>query len=190
MSKLKEFITNELIDQIIEAALALLAIGFGINYFLYADAWMGAVASYAGSMGSSIAAQEANLMFKTVSNTFPFNYLTQTSFNHVILAGMVLFVIGTIIKVLTTPSRAELTIDFGKILIVPGIIGVISLVGIQLLTTRSINSLFIGTTLRTAETAVDQANAGLLVWNMMGSLFLMGIMMLFFGHQAKRKGRE
>ena len=133
-------------------------------------------------MGSSIAAQEANLMFKTVANTFPFNYLTQTSFNHVILAGLAMFVIGVIIKVLTTPSRAELTKDFGKILIVPGIIGVISIVGIQLLTTRSINSLFLDATLRTAETTVNQANAGLLVWNMMGSLFLMGILMLFFGY--------
>lgn len=182
MGKFKEFIANEFIDQILEAALALITISFGVNYFLLADSWLGAVGTYAAKSGTVIAGQEANLMFNTIGETFPFNYLTVTTVNNVFLIGVVLLVIGFIIKVITTNSRAELVKDFGKILIVPGVIGLISVTAIQLMTTSSITNLFGRATLRTAESTVANTQTGLLVWNMMGLLFLAGILMLFIGY--------
>ncbi|MFC1754946.1 hypothetical protein ACFL96_16405 [Thermoproteota archaeon] len=182
MGKIKNFFTNELIDQVLEAALALLAVGFGINYFLLADSWIDAVGAYAKSSGTAIASQEIGLMSKTISATFPFNYLTQTTFQHVFVIGLVMFMIGVVIKVITTESRAELVKDFGKIFIIPGVIGLISIIGVQLASASKLTSLFGSATLRTAESAVAQTHTGIFVWNMMGILFLIGILMLFFGY--------
>ena len=182
MGKIKEFLTHELIDQVLEAALALLAVGFGINYFLLADSWVDAVGTYAKSSGTSIASQEISLMSSTIADTFPFNYLTQTTFSHVFIAGLLMFMIGVVIKVLTTDSRAELVKDFGKIFIIPGVVGLVSIIAVQLTTASSLTSLFAKATLRTAETAVSQTHTGMFVWNMMGILFMIGILMLFFGY--------
>jgi len=183
MGKVKDFLANELIDQVLEAAIALIAISFGINYFLLADYWIdatGALAKNAGLVGSS--SSEIGMMIDTIASTFPFNYISGTGLTNVFIAGTVMITIGLMIKILTTDSRAELVKDFGKILIIPGIIGVVSLIFIQFITANSINNLFNEATLRMTENIVGRVSPGIFVWNMMGMLFLLGLFLLFLGY--------
>lgn len=193
MGKIKEFFVNELIDQILEAAIAMIAIGFGVNYFLLADYWFNAtevIAKKAGLVASSNS--EIGLMMNAIANTFPFNYLVGTNLTHVFIAGIIMIIIGLFIKIITTESRAELVKDFGKILVIPGIIGVVSLIFIQLITSNSVNNLLSQASLRMTENLIVRADPGILVWNMMGMLFMLGLFLLFLGyilrHTIKRIG--
>jgi membrane protein DedA with SNARE-associated domain len=70
----------------------------------------------------------------------PFGFIAANMLG-TLLTGMFLAFIGFAAKIITIKSRDEFIKDLGKIILMPGVIGVIGIIIIQLLTVNSINDL-------------------------------------------------
>lgn len=176
--KLKEGILSESINQVLDAALTLFFLGIGINYFLFGQSWQKAIGMLAKNAGLGATSQsEINLIFSTVANTFPFNYITQRSFTSIILVGAVLTILCIVLKLLTVRSRAQLAKDFGQTLFIPGIAGLLAMGMIQYMTASSLNNVAKAQTL-----SLVSQSSNLFIWSAMGSLIIIGLAFLFIGY--------
>ncbi len=190
---LTEFLGGELIDEIMEAGLAILLVMSGITYFNIKDKWVEAMRILGQNVGLSSSESEVSLMVSTISNTFPFSFIQQHQ-SWAVIIGVTLCLIGIVIKIMTLSSKEEFIKDMGKIILVPGIVGVVAVVFIQILTVNSLNDLLVKAKLVSTQLAFNQASSGVLLWNMMGLLFLIGFFSLIFGsmiyYVTKSLGRK
>ena len=177
---LTEKIGEEMVDNILEAGLALLLVIGGVSYFSLDNKWSEALSLIADKAGLIAAKSEITLMINTVMNTFPFNFI-QTHQTSGLIIGVTLCVIGAVAKILTLKSKEEFIKDLGKILLIPGVIGVLSIIIIQLLTVSSINDLLVRSSIATTQLTLSKMDPGMMIWNMMGLLFMIGIFSLIFG---------
>ncbi|MBD3313239.1 hypothetical protein GF345_02255 [Candidatus Woesearchaeota archaeon] len=188
-----EFLGGELVDEILEAGLALLLVMSGITYFNIKDKWVDAMQLIGQRVGLSSSESEISLMINTVTNTFPFNFIQQHQ-TWALVIGITLCIVGIVIKILTLKSKEEFIKDLGKIILVPGIIGVVAVVFIQIMTVNSLNDLLVGAQLVSTQLAFNQASSGIMLWNMMGLMFLIGFFGVIFGSMiyyiTKSMGRK
>lgn len=175
-----EKIGEELVDNTIEAGLALLLVVGGFSYFNLSNKWMEALGLVAEKVGLSGSEAEVSLIVKTISNTFPFNFI-QSHTTWAVAIGILLCIIGIVIKIITLKSKEEFIKDLGEIILVPGIIGIISVVFIQIMTVNSLNELLMKAQLVSTQLAFSKTTSGIMLWNMMGILFLTGFFSLVFG---------
>lgn len=188
-----EFLGGELIDEILEAGLALLLVMSGISYFNLESNWVDAMRLVGEKVGLSSSESEISVMINTISNTFPFSFIQQHQ-TWALVIGISLCVLGIIIKILTLKSKEEFIKDMGKVILVPGIIGVVAIVFIQIMTVNSLNDLMLRAQLVSTQLAFSKASSGIMLWNMMGLLFLIGFFALIFGsmiyYVTKSLGRK
>lgn len=175
-----EKIGEELVDNVLEAGLAILLVMSGINYFNLDNKWVEAMKLLTDRVGLGSSEKEISMMMSSVANTFPFNFVQQHQ-GWTLAIGIMLCIVGIVAKVLTLRSKEELIRDIGEIIFVPGIIGVVSIVFIQIMTVNSINDLMLRAQLVTTQLAFSKADSGAMIWNMMGLLFLIGFFSLIFG---------
>ncbi len=168
------FFTGELIDEILEGALALVFIGLGLNYFAIQQNWVNAIGLFSAKTGISIKSEEINMITTAISNNFPFSLFNAKTVTAALIIGIIIFIFGFVLKVILVKSKAELIKDIGKIIAVPAIIGIVSLVFIYIMSASSIqNVLFRQNTLFGDQ--LTSASAGTYIWNTMGVMLLIGI---------------
>jgi hypothetical protein len=175
-----EKIGEELVDNVLEAGLAILLVMSGINYFNLDSKWIEAMKLLTDRVGLGSSEKEISMMMSSVANTFPFNFIQQHQ-GWTLAIGIFLCVAGVIAKILTLKSKEELIRDIGEIIFVPGIIGVVSIVFIQIMTVNSINDLMLRAQLVSTQLAFSKADSATMIWNMMGLIFLIGFFALIFG---------
>lgn len=177
---LTERIGEEIVDEMLEAGLAILLVLAGVSYFNLENNWRDAMALIAERVGLSSVESEVATMYNAVANGFPFSFLRQ-HFYATIFIGILLCIIGITVKILTLKSKEEFIKDMGKVILVPGVTGVIAIIFIQILTVNSLNDLFVRSNVATMELALGKMNSGLMIWNMMGLIFMIGLFSLIIG---------
>lgn len=177
---LTEKIGEEIADEILEAGLAILLVIAGVSYFNLENNWTEAVSLLAQKVGLQSVQSEVSMMYNTVANNFLFSFVKE-HFAWSVAVGVLLCIIGIAVKIITIKSKEEFIKDIGKIILIPGVIGVVAIVFIQILTVNSLNDLFVKANLVTTELALSKSDTALMLWNMMGLLFLIGFLSLIFG---------
>lgn len=177
---LTEKIGEEIVDEMLEAGLAILLIIAGVSYFNLENNWTEAAKLIADKVGLMQAEGEISMMYNSVVNGFPFNFIS-SHFGWSVAVGILLCIIGITIKIITLKTKEEFIKDMGKVILIPGVVGVIAVVLIQILTVNSLNDLFVRTNLATTELMLSKLDTSVMVWNMMGLLFLIGFSSLIFG---------
>ncbi|MFO8016367.1 MAG: hypothetical protein R6U32_04630 [Candidatus Woesearchaeota archaeon] len=175
-----ERLGEEIVDEILEAGLAILLVVAGISYFNLEENWVEAVTLFAENAGLQGVQSEISMMYNSVVSGFPFSFISAHLAGSIAF-GAILCIAGITIKIITLKSREEFIRDMGKVILVPGILGVIAIVFIQIMTVNSLNDLFTTSDVGTAEIALGQISSGAMLWNMMGLLFLIGFFSLIFG---------
>ncbi|MBW3000117.1 hypothetical protein KY339_05585 [Candidatus Woesearchaeota archaeon] len=181
MEKKKSFtekIGKEIVDEVLEVGLSFLLVVFGINYFNLESKWVEAGSLIADRVG--INSFEVTLMWDKIANTFPFSFIGAHS-DMALIIGLLICIVGFAIKITTIKSRNEFIRDLGKILLIPGVIGIVALIIVQLLTMSSINELLVRSSLASTQLALNHIQAGVMIWSMMGVLFLVGLFSLIIG---------
>ena len=150
MSRKKEFhhkLADFLVAETMTSGLSLILIITGIDYFSLDFAWSQIVSYFSQTTGLATTplAHELSLIFGTLANTFPFNIvLNGDGFSNLIILGILLTAIGFMLKIAMTTSKAEFYEDMGLELIQPGIIGIITVVIMQIIMMFSLNQLVVG----------------------------------------------
>lgn len=175
-----EDLGKEFVDEVLEAGLAILLVVAGVSYFNLESNWADAVSLLAQKAGFSGVQSEISMMYGSVISGFPFSFI-KNNFAWTVAFGVLLCLIGITIKILTMKSKEEFIKDAGKIILIPGVIGVLAIIMIQILTVNSLNDLFMSSNVSTMETVLSKTNSGMMIWNMMGLLFLIGFISLVFG---------
>src|SRR3989344_5208642 len=192
-ASMTEYIGGELIDEVLEAGLALLLVMSGVTYFNLTNKWSDAMRLVGEMVGLSSSESEISVMVNTISNTFPFNFIQQHQ-TWALVIGITLCLIGIVVKVLTLKSKDEFIKDIGKIILIPGILGVVAVVFIQIMTVNSLNDLMLRAQLVSTQLVFSKASSGIMLWNMMGLMFLIGFFSLIFGsmiyYVTKTLGRK
>ncbi|MBU0535464.1 MAG: hypothetical protein KKE20_00755 [Nanoarchaeota archaeon] len=188
-----EFIGGELVDELLEAGLALLLVMSGVTYFNLEAKWVDAMKLIGERVGLSSSESEISLMINTISNSFPFSFINQHQ-TWALVIGLTLCLVGIVIKILTLKSKEEFVKDIGKIILIPGVVGVVAVVFVQIMTVNSINDLLVSAQLVSTQLAFSKATSGIMIWNMMGLMFLIGFFSLIFGsmiyYVTKSLGRK
>lgn len=175
-----ESLGEELVDEVIEAGLAILLVIAGVSYFNMESRWSEAVSLFSERVGLTGVHSEISMMYNSVADGFPFNFIAN-NFAWTVAIGVILCVIGLTIKIITIKSKEEFIKDMGKVILIPGVIGVIAIIFIQIMTVSSLNDLLVRSNLVTTELALSKIEPGMMLWNMMGLLFLMGFFSLILG---------
>lgn len=177
---LTERIGEEIVDEMLEAGLTILLVIAGVSYFNLENNWTSAASLIAEKAGLASIQSEISMMYNAIANGFPFSFI-RTHFIWSVVIGILLCIAGITIKILTLKSREEFIKDMGKVILVPGLVGVIAIVLIQILTVNSLNDLFVRSDLPAMETALGKMESGIMVWNMMGLIFMIGLFSLILG---------
>src|SRR3989344_366819 len=179
-ASLTEKIGAEIVDEILEAGLTILLVIAGVSYFSIENNWTEAASLIAEKTGLASVQSEIGMMYNSIASGFPFSFLREHFFWSVAI-GVLLCIAGITIKILTLKSREEFIKDIGKVILIPGIVGVIAIVFIQILTVNSLNDLFVRANLPGMEAALGKMESGIMVWNMMGLMFMIGLFSLILG---------
>lgn len=175
-----ERIGEEIVDELLEAGLAILLVLAGVSYFNLENNWTQAAALMADKVGLVSVESEVSMMYNSVVNGGIFMFFK----NHFLLSIVVAILLcigGITFKILTLKSKEEFIKDMGKVILVPGLVGLLAIILIQILTVSSLNDLFVRSNLATMELALDKMSSGMMIWNMMGIIFMTGIFSLIFG---------
>ena len=179
-ASLTEKIGAEIVDEILEAGLTILLVIAGVSYFSIENNWTEAASLIAEKTGLASVQSEIGMMYNSIASGFPFSFL-RAHFGWSVAIGVLLCIAGITIKILTLKSREEFIKDIGKVILIPGIVGVIAIVFIQILTVNSLNDLFVRANLPGMEAALGKMESGIMVWNMMGLMFMIGLFSLILG---------
>ncbi len=171
---------EELLDEVLEGALSVIMILFGISYFNIENNWVEASRLLAQEAGATGVISEASLMYQTVTNSWLFQFLKVHGDIAMLLLAIVAL-LGIIAKFLTVKNKGRLIKDFGKIILVPGVVGFTSVIIIMLITTSSVNDFFARTGVTATGNLLANIGSGTLIFNMMGILFLIGLMTVIVG---------
>jgi hypothetical protein len=166
---------DEVINETITTGLSFLVIVFGFNYFNLKYAWIKLIESLGQNnlVGEGFI-QEFNLIAGELARTFPFNYIIgDQSLIYGSIVGIILILLGIGLKLLTKTTKEEFVKDMGKNIYVPAIIGLLSMLIVQV--TIMINS----------KIDLSNINMILYVWNNYGKLLILGFTTLLLGSVCK-----
>lgn len=177
---LYEVIGNEAINELITIGLSFLIIVFGVNYFNFKYAWVGIIQTIGEQSGISQSefSNEIGLMFSSLAQSFPLKYLFgEYNIMQAALIGLIILAIGLTLKFLLKTSRERFIADIGRDISVPAIIGLISLITIQII---------LGITAQQSYTEfTNQLDSNLFIWQTFGQLIIVGINALIIGSIIK-----
>lgn len=182
-----EWLSHEIINMLIAAGLSLILIFMGIDYFALESSWtkVAAAASAQSGVSDPSLANELNMMYSRVSSSFPFNFLLKPeSFNHILILGLVLLIIGLIIKIVITPQKREFYNELSTELIIPGIIGIFSAVLMQMISIFMVTGIARKQNLADLLTALSQLKifeSGISVWGAYSDIFIVALYAIVIG---------
>jgi len=176
---ISELIGEEIVDEFLETGLSILLLVFGISYFNIEQRWVDA-ANLLGHRFGGGTFEEITLMVNSISNSFPFNFIGQYG-NTGLIIGIALIFFGVLVKVMTVKSIHEFIKDIGKVIMLPGIVGVVAIIIIQLFTVSSVNDVIARGQLAQSQLALQQIDPAVALLNLMGLMLYIGIMGILLG---------
>ncbi len=174
-----ETIGAEIVDEFLEAGLSIVLLVFGVSYFNLESRWVDAAELLGHKFGGG-AFEELKLMIGTISNSFPFNFIGQYQ-NTGLVIGLALVFFGVLVKVMTVKTMPEFIKDIGKVIMLPGIIGVVAIIIIQLFTVSSVNDVIARGQLAQSQLALQQIDPAVALLNLMGLMLYIGIVGILVG---------
>lgn len=176
MTRLYKTIGEHIIDDMMMAGISVLFFAFGFNYFSLKSEWLHAFSSL--PVSSSVHFIEAEMMLRTISDTFPFNLFTGnfTNFFAAAIVGVLLTGIGFALKLLTTKTKEKFIEDLGKELYIPAVLGFLGITALHLVTAFVLQN-----QVTDAFTIAAKFNAGFIIWKSFGSIFVAGLSTLVIG---------
>ncbi len=183
MVKLYKLIGEKVIDEMLIAGIAIIIFLMGVNYFELEFAWVQIVSNLSASTGlsSTTITNEISLMLSAIGNTFPFNDLfgSGTNIMMAIIIAIVFTGLGFLFKVWTTKTREKFIEDLGHELMIPAVIGFVTILILQIYTAMAIHGYFAAR----ADVLPITSNfqSGLFIWNTFGSFFITGAVALVLG---------
>ncbi len=183
MVKLYKVIGEKVIDEMLIAGIAIIIFLMGVNYFELEFAWVQIISnlSAASGLSSTTVTNEITLMLGAIGNTFPFNYLfgAETNILMAIIIAVILTGMGFLFKVWTTKTREKFIEDLGHELMIPAVIGFVTILILQIYTAMTIHGYFAARADILPITSNFQS--GLFIWNTFGSFFITGAVALVLG---------
>jgi len=183
MVKLYKLIGEKVIDEMLIAGIAIIIFLMGVNYFELEYAWVQIISnlSAASGLSSTTVTNEISLMLAAIGQTFPFNYLFggETNITMAIIIAVILTGMGFLFKVWTTKTREKFIEDLGHELMIPSVIGFVTILILQIYTAMTIHGYFAAR----ADVLPITSNfqSGLFIWNTFGVFFITGAVALVLG---------
>ncbi|MBD3309714.1 hypothetical protein GF351_00690 [Candidatus Woesearchaeota archaeon] len=177
-------IGDELTDEIAATGLSFLLLIFGSHYFHMKFAFFEVIDRIVEEAGMKTPQYiaETQSVKDAILSLFPLNIM----FGHnqdptmAVLIGFALLFLGIVVKIITTGSKGDFVRAMGKILMVPGAVGIIAMIIIQAVTAISVMDLI----RKGVETGAYNeliGTKGLSLWNQMGGVFIVGFYTLMIG---------
>lgn len=175
-----------MIGEIITAGLALIMIVYGFSYFNMQYAWTELVNMLAKETGTGAdLIREIGFLASKMSTVFPFNLIySGESYSNLMLLGVFLSLIGLILLIAISPSKDHFWKDLGKELIIPGIIGLLVVLFIQVLAIVSFYQLAQLSSLKEVLAAAESSkvfSSGQALFGAYSDILVMGIYFVVFG---------
>lgn len=173
------------IGEIITAGLALIMIVYGLSYFDMQYAWTELVNLLAKETGTGAdVINEISFVASKLSTTFPFNLVYGASYSNLMLLGIFLSLVGLILLIAISPSKDRFWKELGKELIIPGVIGILVVLFIQILAIASFYQLAQLSSLSEVLHAAESSKAlssGQAFFGAYSDILVMGIYFVVFG---------
>ncbi|MBT3406218.1 hypothetical protein HN419_03545 [Candidatus Woesearchaeota archaeon] len=179
--KFKWFLAGEIVAELFEAGLTLLTVSLGLKYYQMKTNYFEVLALMFNKLGIGGASAESSAMVDTIGSSFPFNYLYSFNPNTAILIGAVVAIIGLVLTVLTTKHFKEFVRELGKGMMVPGVVGLVSVIILTLANASVLQTIITKSQFSATAEAVALTEIGVLTWQTMGILFIIGIYAVICG---------
>jgi hypothetical protein len=169
-------IGKEIINETITSGLSLILVFAGISYFALKFSWFKLVDFFLGLFGTGGTAihQELSLMGNAIANTYPFRFIFNVDGYNFIILGIIITVIGLILKILTTRTKGEFIRGLGGNLKVPGIIGLVVAGLVQIISTITLTS-------QQGIAIAPEVLTGISIWSKFSFIFIAGFITLLTG---------
>jgi uncharacterized protein YjeT (DUF2065 family) len=180
--KIAEFLVGEMIT----SGFSLVLIVYGVNYFSLKFAWKQIVvflANQSGVVGKSLLT-ELTVIGDKIFSSFPFNIiLSGEGFGNLIILGLIIAIIGIAIKIAMTPTKQEFYSDFASNFYVPGIVGIIATIVLQVVMIISLNQVARKSSFTEVLKALNtvEFSSGVSMFGAYSDLFMAGIYLICIG---------
>jgi len=173
-------IGERIIDEMLVAGIAVVIFIFGVDYFGLNTVWVDLLKTLSAATGMNLNTAEITLILGSLTKVFPFNLLFGDMGNIVIalIVGILLTVVGFLLKMWITPSKEKFIEDLGRELMIPAVIGVVGILLLQIITAFTIKNHFAS---KSASEFAIHFNSGLFIWNTFGSVLITAVVTLVLG---------